>query len=376
MKKLGIYIHIPFCRRRCNYCGFYSKALDSPRCVAIRQAEDAYVRGLIAKIVENGAKYGKRYLVDSLFIGGGTPSIFSAESISKIIGTVGESFDVTSGAEITIEGNPESLNREKLEKYLACGINRLSMGVQSFDDEILKSLGRCHTRADAVESFELAKIAGFGNVNIDLMFAIPGQSTEKWEKTLKTAVELDPEHISFYGLQIEEGTPFYRQYMAGELDFVPEETDRKMYHAALSMLKNSGFEHYEISNAAKPGFRCAHNLKYWSFDDYLGIGDSAASFMDGVRFSEKLGGEYGEYHVNGFKDDVSEFMFTGLRKVEGISKAEFGKRFGKDIWEVYVKEKKYLRDFFERGQIVEEGDTLKLTESGFDVSNSIMALFV
>lgn len=420
MKKLGIYIHIPFCRRKCNYCGFYSKPVDfsdsaddeKAACIGtgngenlcagtgnrknlyagtddekvpkarglvnacVQAPETSYVQRLVATIRERGAKYDGNRIVDSIFVGGGTPSIISSESVSAIIGAVKENFVVTADAEITMEANPDSLTGEKLEVYRNCGVNRLSMGIQSFNDEMLTLLGRCHTRADALKSFELARAAGFDNINVDIMFAVPGQNRRDWEKTLEEAVAIEPEHISFYSLQIEEGTPFYKDYSDGRLDFVTEETDREMYHDALRVFERAGYEHYEISNAAKPGFKCRHNLKYWSFDDYLGIGAGAASFVDGVRFSERPDGGYEEYHVNDFEDNTGEFMFTGLRKVGGISKAEFRERFGRDIWEVYGERRKYLADFFERGQLREDADVLKITERGFDVSNGIMAVFV
>ena len=198
----------------------------------------SYVQRLVATIRERGAKYGGNRIMDSIFVGGGTPSIISSESVSAIIGAVKENFVVTADAEITMEANPDSLTGEKLEVYRNCGVNRLSMGIQSFNDEILTLFGRCHTRADALKNFELARAAGFDNINVDLMFAVPGQNRRDWEKTLEEAVAIEPEHISFYSLQIEEGTSFYKDYSDGRLDFVTEETDREMYHDAYSDRKS------------------------------------------------------------------------------------------------------------------------------------------
>lgn len=370
-KKLGIYIHVPFCESKCNYCAFYSKPLGE--LCGISKAEKFYVQNLIGKIISNGARYRKKYIVDSIFMGGGTPSVLSAEEVAAILGAINENFTVSSDAEITIETNPGSLTGAKLRKYRSFGINRISIGAQSFDDEILEILGRTHKNEDFLEKYYLARKAGFDNINVDLMFSVPGQSMSKWAETIDEVVKLSPEHISFYSLQIEEGTPFYDEYLNGSLDFVTEENDRAMYHKALEVFGKAGYEHYEISNVAKPGFQCRHNLKYWSFEDYLGMGETASSFMEGVRFTEK---PREEYHVNDFEDSMGEFMFTGLRKVSGISKSEFKTRFGKGLWEVYGKRKHFLEEFFEKGQLVEEDDILRITEKGFDISNNIMAVFV
>ncbi|MDY2960108.1 MAG: radical SAM family heme chaperone HemW [Hornefia sp.] len=370
-KKLGIYIHVPFCESKCSYCAFYSKPLA--RSHQSSKAERFYVQNVIGKIISKGMKYRKKYIVDSIFIGGGTPSVLTAEEIAAILGAVNENFTVSSGAEVTIEVNPSSLTGEKLKKYKSFGVNRLSIGAQSCDDEILRVLGRAHRHEDFLEKFRLARKVGFSNINVDLMFAVPGQDMDQWINTLREIIELSPEHISFYSLQIEEGTPFYDMYLDGSLDFVTEETDRAMYHKALEILREAGYEHYEISNVAKPGHQCRHNLKYWSFQEYLGIGETASSFVEGVRFTEK---PREEYHVNDFEDNIGEFMFTGLRKVSGISKTEFKALFGKELWEVYEKRRHFLDEFFEKGQLVEEGDILRITEYGFDVSNNIMSVFV
>lgn len=370
MKKLGIYIHIPFCKRRCLYCGFFSQV---PPEIATKKLLDGYVQNLIGQIMAKGDRYRKEYVVDSIFLGGGTPSMLSAEAVEALLGAVRESFVVTSDAEITMEANPDTLDRKKLKRCRAAGVNRLSMGVQSLDDNILCKLGRIHTAAEAVEKYHLAREAGFENINLDLMFAIPGQTMKQWMDTLAETVNLSPEHISFYSLQIEEDTPFYEAYLNGTLEPMEESLDRAMYHDAIRFLKEHGYAHYEISNVAKPGKECRHNLKYWSFQDYLGLGDSASSFVDGIRWTEK---PREEYHENDFEDNTGEYVFTGLRKTEGIRKSEFAQRFGKDFWEVYGDRMKYLQEYFDRGLLLEEGDVLRLSEEGIDISNSIMAVFV
>ena len=367
MKKIGIYIHVPFCLAKCKYCGFHSQGGAS-------EAEQAeYVESLLNDIEEYGRVYGEEYIVDTVFIGGGTPSILPSPYIGEILECIFDCFTVDEDAEISMESNPKTLTYENLLSYRKAGINRLSIGVQSLNDDCLKALGRVHTAADFKRNFIMAREAGFDNINMDLMFAIPGHTMEVWEETLDEAIALGPEHISFYSLQIEEGTPFYDMYRRGEFDQVPDDIDREMYHRAIAKLKAAGYEHYEISNAAKPGRACRHNLKYWSMDDYLGIGPSASSYMKGVRFAEA---PLMEFHENTVEDDMSEFVFTGLRKTCGISFDEFQARYGRKFWEVFADKKAELEPYFAAGQLVETRVCLALSEEGFDISNAIMALFV
>ncbi len=370
MKKLGIYIHIPFCLAKCRYCGFYSRGGTDLK------EQEVYIKSLLDDIAEYGRVYGRKgrnYAVDTVFIGGGTPSILPPGAIKTVMESLRQAFDIEQDSEITIESNPKTLTAEKLREYRSTRINRLSMGLQSFDAGCLKMLGRVHTAEDFMENFKLARACGFDNINVDLMFAIPGHREEVWEDTLRRAVALSPEHISFYSLQIEEGTPFYDMFVSGEIDQIPDETDRRMYHRAVQLLTAAGYEHYEISNAAKAGRQCRHNLKYWSMEDYLGIGSAASSFVDGVRFSEA---PLMEFHINTKEDDMSEFVFTGLRKTCGISLSEFSRRFGSDFWTVYGDRKKELAPYFAAGQLIEEDGMLRLSEEGIDISNGIMAVFV
>ena len=367
MSRLGIYIHIPFCLAKCRYCGFYSAAGSTAyeiRC---------YVDGLINDIYEYGRVYGERRIADTIFIGGGTPSILEHGEIERIMSAVRGAFAVAEDAEITLESNPKTLDREKLTEYRRAGVNRLSIGLQSFDSECLKTLGRVHTVEDFAQNYEMARECGFDNINIDLMFAVPGHTMEIWEETLDRTIALGPEHISFYSLQIEEGTPFYDMFMAGEFDQIPDDLDRKMYHRAIEKLKSAGYEHYEISNACRPGKACRHNLKYWSMEEYLGIGSGASSYMEGVRFSEK---PVFEFHENSIQDDMSEYVFTGLRRTCGISLSDFEERFGVELWEAFGDRREGLSGFFDSGLLIESGDRLFLSEEGLDVSNMIMAEFV
>lgn len=391
---LGIYIHIPFCVRKCPYCGF----LSAPVCDEAEFA--AYKARLVDEIKSYEVGPGNdalRRTVDSIFIGGGTPSIMPAEYIAEILLVVNNKFYVTSDCEITMEANPGTLTEEKLFQ-LGTKINRLSIGVQSFDDEVLRTLGRIHTAEEAVEAFKMARSAGFTNINIDLMFGIPQQTMKQWTDTLEKAIALNPEHISFYSLQIEEGTPYYKKFMAGDFDELPEEVDRDMYHTAIRILKDAGYKHYEISNAAKPGFECRHNLKYWTGQEYIGFGDSASSYIradaiaDGSKAIESsyiggmrytmMNGEKTDVHVNSKFDDMSEFAFTGLRLTRGINYGEFKSRFGIDFRDAFSDRWNELSEFFDSGALKEyvsnEGEptSLVITEKGIDISNRIMAVFV
>lgn len=367
MKRLGIYIHIPFCLAKCKYCGFHSIGGADQETMA------EYMDSLINDIVEYGRVYGEEYIVDTIFIGGGTPSILPSPYIGEILDCVRDVFHVTEDAEISMESNPKTLTFENLLAYRRFGVNRLSIGAQSLNDDCLTSLGRVHTAADFRRNFIMAREAGFDNINMDLMFAIPGHTMEVWEETLDEAIALGADHISFYSLQIEEGTPFYEMYRRGEFDQVPDDIDREMYHRAIAKLKAAGYEHYEISNACKPGRQCRHNLKYWSMEDYLGIGSSASSYMKGIRFAEE---PVMEFHENTFEDETSEFVFTGLRKTCGIRFDDFERRYGKKFWDVFGDRREELAPYFDGGYLIETEEGLSLSEEGFDISNVIMACFV
>lgn len=358
--------------RKCPYCGFWSRGgkLSPAR-------EEAYTASLIARIKAASRAWGRASAeprsVDTVYIGGGTPTVFSHGSIGRVLAALREAFDVDEGAEVSCEANPGTLTDEKLGGLLRAGVNRLSIGAQSFDDSVLWKLGRIHMSYDTFANYSAARMAGFENINLDLMSGLPGLTMDSWEDTLTQALAMEPEHISFYSLQIEEGTPFYQQYRDGGLAIPDLETDRAMYHRAAERLRAAGYKHYEISNAALPGYECRHNLKYWSLDEYLGIGESAASYICGFRLREAPGAEV---HRNSEFDDMSEFVFTGLRKASGISRAGFAERFGRDLWEVFGSRRDELREYFERGLLIEDDDTLRLSEAGIDHSNSIMSVFV
>ena len=373
---LGLYFHIPFCVRKCPYCGFWSEggALTPEK-------EAAYTTRLCRELAGETARHGREAgaeerIVDTVFFGGGTPTLFQPENIGRILGEARKAFRFAEDCEITLEGNPGTVTPERLSGYRSAGVNRLSLGVQALDDAVLRRLGRIHTAREAEEAVRMARSAGFENLNLDLMFAAPGHTMKEWEETLARAVDLAPEHLSFYSLQLEEGTPFFEQFERGELTEVPEDLDREMYHRAIRVLGEAGYRHYEISNAARPGRECRHNLKYWDLREYLGLGDSAASYLDGQRWTEDLNGDGNEVYNNTPFDDMSEYVFTGLRKREGIRFDAFRERFGEDLWEVFGDRREELAPFFESGALLEDEAGIRLSENGIDISNKIMAVFV
>jgi oxygen-independent coproporphyrinogen-3 oxidase len=325
-------------------------------------------------------------VVDSVFIGGGTPSLLPPAAISKILTAVFTELNVDEDVEVTIETNPATLTEEKLNAYMSGGINRISIGIQSFDNVLLRLLGRVHDKNDAFNAIRMTKKAGFDNINVDLMFAIPGQTLKQWKDTVRQCIFLEPQHISLYSLQIEEGTIFNKLVEEGTLTPTSEELDREMYREALHMLKNAGFNHYEISNAALPGYESRHNLKYWSYEEYLGIGPGASSFIGGRRYSNftrmtdylkaiKRGvspedRENSENYT--IREEMGVFVFTGLRKTGGFDINDFEKKFEVDFFDIY--DPALIERY--KGYLEIRGMNLLLTEEGRDISNSIMAEFV
>jgi oxygen-independent coproporphyrinogen-3 oxidase len=347
-----------------------------------KEVQNAYFRALAEEIRQKAKIYNNRYYVDSIFIGGGTPSLVDEHLIVDMMETVKESFSIDEKAEISMESNPKTLTKNKLKAYLDAGVNRLSIGAQSFDDELLAYMGRVHTKEDFLKNYELARECGFRNINIDLMFAIPGQTLGIWTDTIESVLELRPEHISFYSLQLEEGTTFYAMFREGSLKQTEDELDREMYHCAVRMLKDRGYLHYEISNAAREGYQCRHNLKYWSMADYLGLGLGAHSYMRGMRSSNitdlqeynRAEGSFAVWrHENTKEENISEYLFTGMRKIEGIELSDFRARFGVNLESIYgdVLEK------YQREGLIEIADgRLRFTETGIDISNRVLAEFV
>ena len=367
-----IYIHIPFCIRKCDYCDFLSGP-SGPK----EQAD--YVQALLREI--QAVEEGEGRSVSSIFIGGGTPSVLDERLLGDILKEIRNRFKMEEDAEITIEVNPGTANIGKLQAYREMGINRLSIGLQSPQDRELKILGRIHNYGQFLETYQEARTVGFDNINIDLMSAIPDQTYEGWVKNLRTAAELEPEHISAYSLIVEEGTPF----AARKLNLPDEDTEYNMYEATAQILKEYGFEQYEISNYARKGRECRHNVGYWTRQDYLGFGLGASSLYGKERFANTADmKKYLENSRNPEKirekepsltreDEMAEFMFLGLRMTKGISKADFQRCFGCTIESVYGE---VLEKYESMELLLEKDGRIFLSREGIHVSNSIMAEFL
>ena len=417
-KPLELYIHVPFCARKCLYCDFLSFR-------ALASVQEAYTEQLIREIEVQGACC-REYQVKTVFIGGGTPSVMEPCLIRDIMQALNKNFDIAAEAEITIEVNPGTLLQNKLHIYRAAGINRLSIGLQSADNQELKDLGRIHTFEEFLKSYQCARMAGFTNVNVDLMSSIPGQTLESWKNTLKKVTMLKPEHISAYSLIVEEGTPFWDRYgkregeetglktddvcflhpRGGRLESntVPrkraalypplpdEETENRIYHFTRTYLEEQGYGRYEISNYAKPGRECLHNTGYWRGVSYLGLGLGSSSCMNGTRFSNERdldtylhldfsqeGGASALSSLRGPVEELTreaqmeEFMFLGLRMTRGVSEIDFVSMFGVKIESIYGP---VIERLIANGLLKREGVRISLTEWGMDVSNFVLSEFL
>lgn len=384
MKQLGIYIHIPFCVKKCVYCDFLSAPADDA-------AKKGYMAALNEEIKAASKEY-KEYEAQTIFFGGGTPSCVDVELIAECLLTVQGCFCVSRGAEISMEINPKTLGSEaekKLERLKKSGINRLSIGLQSADADELKMLGRVHTPIDFENAYSAARSAGFKNINIDLIFSLPGQSLSKWLKTVNYAVALNPEHMSLYSLIVEENTYLF-DHISQYPPLPDEETDRMMYHEADRILKAHGYDHYEISNYAKKGFESRHNQIYWQrgcghIRNYAGFGLGASSTVGNRRHknTDDLA-EYMAYckepemlkrdvEILSERELMEEFMFLGLRRMEGVLADEFERTFGASIESVYGKA---LEKWKKEGCLDERNGRYFLTEKGIDVSNAVMEEFL
>ncbi|ESL04473.1 putative oxygen-independent coproporphyrinogen III oxidase [Catonella morbi ATCC 51271] len=383
MKRLGIYVHIPFCARKCNYCDFYSLASGEDE-------KKNYIEALKREIKEVSKKVSTDYEVYTIYFGGGTPSIIKADYIREILDVIRSYFKLYKDdfyPEITIECNPKTVDTEKLSIYSEAGINRVSLGLQSTDNDELKLLGRIHTYEDFLESYEMVRKSGFKNVNIDLMSAIPNQKIKTYEKSLNEIIRLNPEHISSYSLIIEEGTPFFKKYSENAphfKDLPSEDEDREMYALTSEKLGKAGYERYEISNYAKPGFYSRHNTSYWERVPYLGFGVGASSFFEDERYKNRA--NFKEYIKKAgiedireeitkltLNDTMTEFMFLGLRKTAGISKSEFKKIFTFTVENVFGK---MIEKHIKNGLLLNDGEFLKLSERGLDISNYVISYFL
>lgn len=373
--ELEIYIHIPFCVRKCAYCDFLSGPADE-------KTIERYVEKLIEEIYAHGL-CGYEAVVTTIFFGGGTPSILSGSQMQRIMKVLKENFKLSEDAEISMEANPGTVTEEKLRAYKRAGINRISFGLQSTNNEELKLLGRIHTFEEFLESFRLARECGFDNINVDLISAIPRQTVESWQESVGQVAALEPEHISAYSLIIEEGTPFAKLYgdgTKGESELPSEEDERRMYHVTEEVLETAGYHRYEISNYAKEGKECRHNLGYWERKNYLGVGLGASSLIENMRYkntddlqkylehSSDLQVIQEEKEALCESEQMEEYIFLGLRKIQGISIEGFQSTFGKALEACYGEN---IKRMVQAGMLVIEDDFLKLTKKGIDVSNYV-----
>lgn len=372
MKDLGLYIHIPFCSSKCYYCDFVS----FPN---LNNKIDEYIDYLI-KELKDYEELLKEYSIKTIFIGGGTPSYIGERYIAKILEHIYKSFKTDKIEEITIEANPGTITKDKLKLYKEYGINRLSIGVQSLNDKLLNSIGRIHTSMDFYRNFKLMRNMGFKNINVDLMFGLPNQTVDDCKKTLEKIANLDVEHISYYSLILEENTLMDKWYKEGKIKLPDEETERQMYHYGINFLKNNGYNHYEISNFAKEGLECKHNLFYWQLNPYIGAGIAAHSNIRNKRF----------WNYNNFKDyyhnldenrlpiegeeiiekemEMAEYLIMGLRLTKGINKKEFQNRFKVKVEDIYYD---VLIKYQNQDLLYIDDEWIRFSKKGLDLSNIV-----
>ncbi len=377
MKSLGLYIHIPFCKQKCLYCDFVSFPKREEK-------QEEYIEAVIQELT---AKAKPEYQITTIYIGGGTPSYLPLGGIKRVMQKVREQYNVLKEAEITIEVNPGTVTKEKLEEYLSVGINRISIGLQETDNLLLQTIGRIHTYEEFLENYMLAKEAGFQNINVDLMIGLPGQNLENIKKSVSNIIALNPEHVSVYSLILEEGTPLNSKIEKGELTLPEEELERMEYWYVKNKLELAGYKHYEISNFAKPKKESKHNTSCWKQEEYLGIGLAAHSYIDGVRFSNIENLE--EYLQNAkqkqwgknkiiqemqtIEDKQKEYMLLGLRMLKGVSIQEFKAKYGNNPIYLY---RNALQKLVEEKLITIDLDTIKLTNKGLDLANIVWEEFI
>ena len=373
MKELGIYIHIPFCKQKCIYCDFISFANKD-------NMQKEYIEALKKEIL-NWKKNNDQYTIKTIYIGGGTPSFIDSKYIKEILEVI------ENAKSITIEVNPGTITKQKLIDYKDAKINRLSIGLQSTNNDILKQIGRIHNYEDFLQTYNLARKVGFDNINIDLMIGLPNQTIQDIKITLEEIYKLNPEHISVYSLIIEENTPIFNQIEKGHIRLPSEETERQMYWYVKNSLELKGYKHYEISNFAKTGFESEHNLDCWNQKEYIGFGVAAYSYIDGKRFGNISdlkqyiqNCQTEEFQKNIIIEEIqdkskmmNEYMILGLRKIEGISILKFEEKFNENPIMIYKEE---LQKLYEENLIKIDGDSIRLTNKGLDLANLVWEEFV
>lgn len=375
MKEIGIYIHIPFCIKKCEYCDFVSYCNK-------KEYVPQYINALKKEIKNN---INKEYKITTIYIGGGTPSSIEENYIADIIETIklnmnDEDLKDFENIEVTIEVNPGTVNKEKLQVYKKIGINRLSIGLQETHNELLKSIGRIHTYEEFIKTYNLARKIGFNNINVDLMIALPNQTIQDIKENLEKITKLNPEHISVYSLILEEGTPFYNKYNENKIKLPDEELERNMYWYVKNTLENNGYMHYEISNFSKKGFESKHNMNCWNQEEYLGFGVAAHSYNNKIRYSntnsieEYIKGSNKIIHEEQTLEDMQkEYMLLGLRKIEGINIQKFKNKFAQNPIFIF---KEQLNKLVDEELIIVDGNEIKLTNKGLDLANIVWEEFV
>ena len=367
-KPIGLYVHIPFCLRKCNYCDFCSVAFDEERL-------KLYTDSIISEIASYQCE--PKIKINTIFFGGGTPSVIGVADFERIVAEIRKSFDICPDTEFSVEVNPATATPEKARAMKALGVNRISIGLQSIHENEMKILGRIYSYNDFLETYRIFRDAGIGNINVDLMYGIPEQTKDSFKKTLEAVTALSPEHVSAYGLIVEEGTPFYVR--KDELPLPEEDDEYAMYLSALSVLGDAGYSHYEISNYAKAGFECRHNLKYWRDEEYVGVGLSAHSYYRGKRYSnthsfdeyfDGFGAKYRKDEGDGAGVDKFEYAMLALRLSEGLSLSEYRRLFGEE----FAADKADLVErYVGAGFMQISNGRLSFTGKGFYVSNTILA---
>ncbi|HHY24381.1 MAG TPA: radical SAM family heme chaperone HemW [Clostridiaceae bacterium] len=407
-KEIGIYIHIPFCKSKCYYCDFnsYTKKdyLIPEYCKALINEIQLYssrLKKLCGKRIKtnssntlNGVNVleledivcgNTEIKVKSIYIGGGTPSLLPLSYICRIIDECMKCYNILEDAEITIEANPGTVTREKLKAYKKAGINRLSIGLQAWQNRLLKDMGRIHTAEEFVDNLCMAREVGFANISADLIFGLPGQKLDEWEETLERVTCEGIEHLSCYDLKIEEGTVLGNKVKEGQVQPIEDELDRDMYHMTIKKLKNKGFKHYEISNFSKPGFESKHNMIYWKTGEYIGLGAGAYSYFNSKRYNNVEKPENYVYNISVGKsvveniqtineaDKISEYLILGLRLIDGISMKEFKDKFDKELLELY---RRNIDILIRRGLLCFSEERIKLTSLGLDLANQVFVEFI
>lgn len=387
MREMGIYVHIPFCQKKCAYCDFCSYENQT-------DLIDGYMNYVLKEIQETAegtqmdcqAKLVEPLQISSIYIGGGTPSFIPAHWITQIMDAIRKGFSVKKDVEISMEANPGTLDKSKLETYLAAGINRLSIGVQSTNNHLLKKLGRIHTYEQFLENYKLARQVGFQNINLDFMIGLPDQSLFDIKQMVQEIQHLQPEHVSVYSLILEENTKMMKEYQNGKIKLPSDELEREMYWYTKKHLEQLGYQHYEISNFAKKGYWCQHNLDCWNQKEYMGFGVSAHSYTDLARYSNiediplyiqnfQKGEEVDNiviHEVQKQDDQMKEYMMLGFRKLNGIDGEDFYQKFHQNMWEIFADE---LSELWNEGLITIKNDQVFLTNKGLDLANLVFEAF-